>query len=77
MRPTTPDNDVIIDHFYPCIKYKIPADPKLDGTDYFIVAETMHSKLSDLTLAWAEYNCSLTFTCEKNQRAFYKLMKDC
>ena len=36
--------EIIMDPFYPCIKYKKSADPKLDGTDYFIVAESMHLK---------------------------------
>ena len=30
--------------FYPCIKYKIPADKKLEGSDHFVVAESMHLK---------------------------------
>ena len=64
-----------MDPYYPCIKYKDPADPKLDGTDYFIVAESMHLKTvsadSDM------FYCSLSFTCENNQKAFYKLIKDC
>ena len=28
--------------YYPCIKYKIPADPKLDGTSSIFIAESMH-----------------------------------
>ena len=28
-------------HYHPCIKYKIPADPESDGTNNFIVAESM------------------------------------
>ena len=36
--------EFFIDPFYPCLKYKKLADPKLDGTDYFIVAESMHFK---------------------------------
>ena len=27
--------------YHPCIKYQIPADPVIDGTDTFIVAESM------------------------------------
>ena len=30
-----------ITSYYPCIKYKISADPERDGTDNFIVAESM------------------------------------
>ena len=28
--------------YYPCIKYKIPASPKLDGSNYLSIAESMH-----------------------------------
>ena len=68
-------DEIVMDPFYPCIKYKDPADPKLDGTDYFIVAESMHLKRmepDDHT-----FYCSLSYTCENNQKAFYKLIKDC
>ena len=65
----------VIDPYYPCIKYKSPADPKYDGTDYFIVAESMH--LIEIYPDWNWFDCSLSFTCEKDQKAFYKLMKDC
>ena len=61
--------------FYPCIKYKIPANPQLDGTDYFIVAESMHQNW--MTLDYVDFGCSLSFTCKNDQKAFYKLMKDC
>ena len=64
-----------MDPYYPCIKYKDPADPKLDGTDYFIVAESMHLKGMDL--GGPSFDCDLSFTCEKDQKAFYKLIKDC
>ena len=64
-----------IDPYYPCIKYKKTADPKFDGTDYFIVAESMHLKngVSEFVLM----NCSLSFACERDQKAFYKLIQDC
>ena len=65
---------IVIDPYYPCIKYKNPADPKLDGTEYFIVAESLHLTGMYLINDW--WNCSLSFTCEKDQKAFYKLMKD-
>ena len=42
----------IIDPYYPCVKYKIPADPKNDGTDYFVVAESMHFQLSEPLYSW-------------------------
>ena len=66
-------DEIVMDPFYPCIKYKIPADPKLDGTDYFIFAETMHHRHESLVV----YDCSLSFTCTNDQKAFYKLLKDC
>ena len=76
-----PDNGIhliVMDPYYPCIKYKDPADPKLDGTDYFIVAESMHLKrMTGLDFELARFDCSLSFTCENNKKAFYKLMKDC
>ena len=34
--------------YHPCIKYQIPADPVIDGTDTFIVAESMEFDLSKL-----------------------------
>ena len=30
-----------ITHYYPCIKYQIPADLEMDGTDTFIMTESM------------------------------------
>ena len=69
-------NGTVIDPFYLCIKHKVPADPKLDGTDYFIIAESMHFLLFEW-LYNDEYHCSLSFTCENDQKAFYKLIKDC
>ena len=27
--------------FYPCLKYRIPADKNIDGTNHFMVAESM------------------------------------
>ena len=68
--------EIVMDPYYPCIKYKDPADPKLDGTDYFIVAESMHLKRR-MDLDYHTFYCSLSFTCENNQKAFYKLIKDC
>ena len=66
----------MIDPFYSCIKYKIPADLKLDGTDYFIVAESMHLKPTGI-YGSPEFDVSLSFTCENDQKAFYKVIKDC
>ena len=70
---------IVMDPYYPCIKYKDLADPKIDGTDYFIVAESMYlteMSLKDI-LKWTWFDCSLSFTCEKDQKAFYNLIKDC
>ena len=68
-------DEIIINPFYPCIKYKKSADPKLDGTDYIIVAESMHLKKIDVH--YQVFHCSLSFTCEKDKKAFYKLIQDC
>ena len=67
-------DEFISDPFYPCVKYKKSADPKLDGTDYFIVAESMHLKRR-FGSEWL--HCSLSFTCENDKKAFYKLIQDC
>ena len=70
------DDDIVMDPFYPCVKYQKTADPKLDGTDYFIVAESMHLEGKyDLDYEWL--HCSLSFTCENDKKAFYKLIQDC
>ena len=66
-----------MDPFHPCIKYKIPADPQLDGTDYFIVAESMRWDGFDNYLVYNWFDCSLSFSCDEDQKAFYKLIKDC
>ena len=73
-------DEIIMDSYYPCIKYKKSADPKHDGTDYFIVAESMHLKgiyieYDNVDYEW--FHCSLSFTCENDKKAFYKLIKDC
>ena len=77
-------DQIVMDSFYPCIKYKNLADLKRDGTDYFIVAESttyrryagyefINYQIFDKKII----NCSLSFTCENDQTAFYKLIKDC
>ena len=68
-------DEIVLDPFYPCLKYKRSADPKLDGTDYFIFAETMHHRHK--SCYGAVYDCSLSFTCTNDQKAFYKLLKGC
>ena len=70
------DDDIVMDPFYPCVKYQKTADPKLDGTDYFIVAESMHLK-RQFNLYYEWFHCSLSFTCENDKKAFYKLIQDC
>ena len=70
--------EIVMDPYYPCIKYKKPADPKLDGTDYFIVAESMHLKVDlETDINDGLFDCSLSFTCENDQKAFHKLIMDC
>ena len=82
-------HQTLISPYYPCIKYKIPADQKLEGSDHFIVAESMHLSLKGLRRDSARkkrnrkavisqmFKCSLSFTCKNNQKAFYKMTKDC
>ena len=70
--------EIVMDPYYPCIKYKNPADPNLDGTDYFIIAESMHLNRLDFSARSREWiDCFISFTCDKDQKAFYKLLKDC
>ena len=69
-------NETVMDPFYPCVKYQKTADLKLDGTDYFVVAESMHLKRQD-DLDFKSFHCSLSFTCENDKKAFYKLIQDC
>ena len=66
---------VVMNPFYPCVKYKKPADPILDGTDYFIVAESI--QMRRLSVMHEVFDCSLSFTCENDKKAFYKLIQDC
>ena len=71
---------IVMDPYYPCIKHKDSADPKLDGTDYFIVAESMHfDRINGNDSGYLDdwFDCSLSFTCEEGQNAFYKIIKDC
>ena len=65
----------VIDPYYPCIKYKKLADQKYDGTDYFIVAESMN--LNGMDSAYERFSCFLSFNCENDEKAFYKLIKGC
>ena len=70
------DDDIVMNPFYPCVKYQKTADPKLDGTDYFIVAESMHLKKISID-PYHRFYCSFSFTCENDKKAFYKLIQDC
>ena len=65
----------MISPFYPCIKYKIPANLELDGTDHFIKVESM--RLNGMNLNAGMITCFLSLTCENDQKAFYQLIKDC
>ena len=44
------DDSFPIIRYHPCIKYQIPADPEIDGTDTFIVAESMKFDLPGIQL---------------------------
>ena len=67
------------DPFYPFIKYKIPADPKLDGTDYFVIAESTRWRGGRVEINVADdfFAFFLSFNCENDEKAFYKLIQDC
>jgi len=69
--------------YYPCVKYKIEADPEIDGTKTFSVAESMKFNLSDIVLFDNNnqsdngiFECNLSFSCKSEQKAFYKIVKD-
>ena len=49
--------------YYSCIKYKIPADPDNDGTDHFIVAESMKFNFTKFdTQSWNPHSlCHIVF----------------
>ena len=71
--------EATLEHFYPCIKYKIKADEKFHGTNSFTVAESVHT-VPDLYRPNLRPNipkieCNLSFTCENHQKVFYKLIK--
>ena len=77
-------DEIVLDPFYPCVIYQKTADPKLDGTDYLFVAESMHLKIDfdnygdfDNNVDYEWFHCSLFVECENNKKAFYKLIKDC
>ena len=69
-----------MDPFYPVIKYEMPADLKIDETNSVIVVESMSLNLYsiglnlNLAIEWLSF--SLSFTCENDQKAFYKLEKE-
>ena len=46
--------EVPIIRYYPCIKYQVQADPEIDGTDTFIIAESMKFNLKEIKL-WNPY----------------------
>ena len=69
--------------YSPCIKYKIQADPEIDGTNTFFVAESMKFNLSDIILFDNNnqsdngiFECNLSFSCKCEEKAFYKIVKD-
>ena len=70
-----PFDEIVIVPYYPCIKYKKLADQKYDGTDHFIVAESVY--LNGMNLAYERFSCFLSFNCENDEKAFYKLIKGC
>ena len=72
--PWTP----FFEQFYPCIKYKVQADEKLNGTDSITVAESAQLTITqNFPLSIDSVECSLTFSCEKNLKVFYKIIKGC
>ena len=69
-----------ITSYYPCIKYKASADLESDGTDNFIVAESVNydtRKYGILPNLTKFIECDLSFSCKNEEKAFYKIIKDC
>ena len=59
--------------YYPCIFYKTLTSD--DQTFYTI--ESMHGGPYSSLTASDTLECRLSFNCDKNQKVFYKLKKDC
>ena len=57
-------NTTKMEPHYPCIKYKIPADPESDGTDNFILAESMKFNFTKFDIqSWNPNSlCHIVFT---------------
>ena len=70
-----------MDPYYTCIKYRKQADKSVNGTDNFMIAESMKlfARLRVET-DWESmeiFKCSLSFSCENDQKAFYKIKEVC
>ena len=61
--------------YFPCIKYKRPADPIFDGARSVFIAESMHFYGIESKIQLMQ--CNLSFGCANDERLFYKIMKDC
>ena len=70
--------------YSPCVKYHIPADPVLDGTDRIYIGESMHfwefwdhDRQYWFTddYYWAGFLCDLNFSCKNNQKLLYRIVK--
>ena len=59
---------VVMNPFYPCVKYKKPADPILDGTDYFIVAESI--QMRRLSVMHEVFDCSYLSLVKMTRKLF-------
>ena len=65
------------EHFYPCIKYKVPADEQFHGTNFFTVAESVHPWFYQKQIPYEDIECNLSFTCENHRKVFYRIIEDC
>ena len=59
--------------YYPCIKYQIPADPEIDGTDTFIMAESMKLDLFKIQLWNSQKQVFLDLNLEPNFQTHFLL----
>ena len=61
--------------YFPCIKYKRPADRILDGAHSVFIAESMH--FYGIESKTQLMQCNLSFGCANDEKLFYKIIKDC
>ena len=59
--------------YYPCIMFKTQAN----ADETIFTVESMHAGPYSSVTDIETLECKLTFDCQKNEKVFYKLKKDC